>query len=135
MTVRSLRSKFLFFWSSILVNQLMVFHILNNRIPSKKNIKFSHFSLLFAFSYRNTILGTFAVISIMSSNAAEKLNALPVQPITDLSGFPRNSTQFFATNATSNPTVDYNTLEVLTALSMLTGIFQVSNRYYITSDV
>ena len=73
-----------------------------------------------------TILGTFAIISIMCSNAAEKLNALPIQPITDLSGFARNSSQFFATNGTSDPTVDYNTLEVLTALSMLTGIFQVS---------
>ena len=65
----------------------------------------------------HVFLGTFAIISIMSSNAAQKLNALPMD-------FAHKN----ISNGTSDPTgdVDYTTLEVLTSLCMLTGIFQVS---------
>ncbi|CAG2109642.1 unnamed protein product [Medioppia subpectinata] len=54
---------------------------------------------------------TFAIISIMSSNAAHKLNAIPTDPTLHHS------------NSTSGAE-DYTTLEVLTSLCMLTGIFQ-----------
>ncbi|CAG2163251.1 unnamed protein product [Oppiella nova] len=51
----------------------------------------------------------------MSSNAAQKLNALPID-------YAHKN----ISNGTSDPTgdVDYTTLEVLTSLCMLTGIFQ-----------
>lgn len=52
----------------------------------------------------------------MSSNTAEKLNALPIEA----------GDYVIARNATTDATVDYNKLEVLTSLCILTGIFQVS---------
>ncbi|XP_054163080.1 prestin-like isoform X2 [Oppia nitens] len=61
-------------------------------------------------------LGTFAIISIMSANAAEKLNAIPTG---------HNSTGNSADIEQYND-VDYTTLEVLTSLAFLTGIIQAA---------
>jgi hypothetical protein len=54
----------------------------------------------------------------MSSNAAEKLNALPLEPDFDNTRVANNATN-----------IDFNTLDVLTSLCILTGLFQVSQSF------
>jgi hypothetical protein len=54
----------------------------------------------------------------MSSNAAEKLNALPFEPDFDGTRVANNTTD-----------IDFNTLDVLTSLCIITGLFQVSESF------